>query len=115
MLSDVLNRYSDVESKDETVHILKHIFPRQFRLHNAFTSPVDPRESALPFKDYTLRASEIKRLLLTADGDIDHSRQAKVPKRLSGEVLRLVSRLRKLHRRCAYTQLLQHYCAMPVS
>lgn len=62
-----------------------------------FTSVVDSRESALPFKDYTLRESEIKRLLLTDDGEVDSSRQAKLPKRLAGEAIIHISRLRKLH------------------
>jgi telomerase reverse transcriptase len=84
-------------------------------LHNAFTSPIDPRESALPFKDYTLRESEIKKSLLNDSGEADPKKQSKIPKRLCGPPLELVRKLRRLHSRCAYAQLLRYYCALSVS
>ncbi len=78
-----------------------------------FTSTVDPRETVQPFKDYTLREQEIAR----------HQRQARsksagaalsptgcLPKRLRGQAFVLVRRLQKLHSRCCYNELLQHYC-----
>jgi len=55
----VLNRFSDIESDEHMIHVMKHIFPRQFGLHNVFTSNVDSREMARAFKDYTLREQEI--------------------------------------------------------
>jgi telomerase reverse transcriptase len=66
----------------------------------------------LPFKDYTLRESEIKRLILDKNGEIDPKKQARVPKRLLGQPLELIRKLRKLHSRCAYAQLLKYYCAL---
>ncbi|RPB11270.1 hypothetical protein P167DRAFT_230450 [Morchella conica CCBAS932] len=55
----VLNRYPDPSVNSHTVQILKYIFPRQFNLHNAFTSIVDRRETVQPLKDYTMREKEI--------------------------------------------------------
>ena len=54
VIIDVLNRYHDFNNPTQTVHVMKYIFPRQFGLHNVFTSPVDLRETVQPFKDYTL-------------------------------------------------------------
>ena len=56
---DVLNRYGDPNNIEHTIHVMKYIFPKQFGLHNAFSSAVDPRETVQPFKDYTLREREI--------------------------------------------------------
>ncbi|KIW03271.1 hypothetical protein, variant 1 [Verruconis gallopava] len=111
----VLNRYPDFRDKEQTVHVLKYIFPRQFGLHNVFTSAVDSRESALPFKDYTLREAEIKRLTMNQPRGRDSTLeqpQLKVPKRLAGDALELVGKMRKLHARCEYTQLLKYYCEL---
>lgn len=105
----VLNRCNDITNKEETIHILKYILPRQFRLHNVFTSPMDHRESALPFKDYTLRENEIKRKALA---DSDGKERSRVPKRLQGQPLELIQRLRKLHQKCPYTELFRYYCAL---
>ncbi|PCH03091.1 Reverse transcriptase [Penicillium occitanis (nom. inval.)] len=57
----VLNRFPDSSNLADTVHVMKYIFPRQFGLHNVFTSVVDSRETVQPFKDYTLREEEIAR------------------------------------------------------
>lgn len=58
---DVLNRYGSSDSVSQTLHVLKYIFPRQFGLHNVFTSVVDRYETSLPFKDYFTREEEIAR------------------------------------------------------
>ncbi|KAK2816774.1 hypothetical protein FQN49_007996, partial [Arthroderma sp. PD_2] len=94
----VLNRYPDANMA-HTVHIMKYIFPRQFGLHNAFTSTVDRTETAMPFKDYTLREKEIA----LKPGD-------KIPRRLRGRLVELVQKMQKRHSRCAYVELLRHYC-----
>lgn len=88
---------------------MMYIFPRQFGLHNAFTSMVDFRKTAQKFQDYTLREDEVSKLYPDGDGKLKHP----MPKRLWGEAKRLVERLQILHNRCSYSQLLQHYC--PVS
>jgi telomerase reverse transcriptase len=98
----VLNRLSDLESKDQDIHILKYIFPRQFNLHNVFTSSVDSRETTQPLKDYTLRESEIAK-----------NPSSKLPKRLRGHVLDLVRSMRKAHANMSYVELLRHYCPLP--
>ncbi|KAI9697650.1 MAG: hypothetical protein M1836_004600 [Candelina mexicana] len=99
-----------------TVHIMKYMFPRQFDLHNVFTSRVDTRETVQPFKDYTLREQEIARSL-NPSANIRQELtkktiepKVKVPRRLRGEVVRLVGKLQRLHSRCSYTELLKHYC-----
>ncbi|KAH7072960.1 hypothetical protein BKA63DRAFT_54667 [Paraphoma chrysanthemicola] len=112
----VLNRFPKRDERHQTIHILRYIFPRQFGLHNVFTSKVDPRETAMPFKDYTLREKEIHQSMCKALGGkaTDASEATKwksrVPKRLRGAPLVLMDRLRTLNHRCSYVELLRHYC-----
>ncbi|KAK2803650.1 hypothetical protein FQN51_003412 [Onygenales sp. PD_10] len=109
----VLNRYPDSTDGEHTVHIMKYIFPRQFGLHNVFTSSVNPKETVQPFKDYTLREEEITRAksLRSANSleTCSHTPE-KVPKRLRGELVALIQKLQKRHRLCSYAELLRHYC-----
>jgi telomerase reverse transcriptase len=99
---------------------MRYIFPRQFGLHNVFTSKIDTRETALPLKDYTLREKDIHQSMCKALGDKALNAQAAerwkthIPKRLRGEAHRLTDRLRVLHHRCSYTKLLRHYCPVQV-
>lgn len=118
---DVLNRFSDRSDPQQTIHIMRYIFPRQFGLHNVFTSTVDYRDTALPFKDYTLREKEIQQQFYreslkhkSADASIEGFK-AHVPKRLRGEATILVNRLRKLNQKCSYAELLRHYCPVEVT
>jgi len=94
---------------------MKYIFPRQFGLHNAFTSEVDPNETVQPFKDYTLREQEISRKFLNKRATCGRVPQPQVPKRLRGGPLKLVQQLQRLHGRCSYTELLSHYCPTGIS
>ncbi|KAL8713551.1 MAG: hypothetical protein Q9220_002413 [cf. Caloplaca sp. 1 TL-2023] len=106
----VLNRYSDPTNPAHTTHILKYIFPRQFGLHNVFTSYVDSRETIQPFKDYTLREQEITQQK-TRHSNPDVTRmQPSLPRRLRGTILKLTRKMQILHSRCAYYELLKHYC-----
>lgn len=117
---DVLNRLSDRSDQLQTILILRYIFPRQFGLHNAFTSKVDRRETAMPFKDYTLREKEIHQSMCRALGDkatdLEETRKWKtrVPKRLRGATVALIDRMRTLNHRCSYAELLRHYCPVEV-
>lgn len=83
-----------------------YMFPRQFGLHNAFTTEVDSKETVQPFKDYTLRENEIHAKFSIQD-------RVKVPKRLRKKASELVKKLQIQHNRCPYKALLDHYC--PVS
>lgn len=119
--ADVLNRFSNLEDQEQTVHVLRYIFPRQYGLHNAFTSKVDLRETAMAFKDYTSREKELH-LAMSRDLPEDVRTQAqvrkwrlRVPKRLRGDVVELVQKLRKLNQTCSYTELLRHYCPVEVN
>lgn len=115
----VLSRYLDVDDEQQTVHVLKYIFPRQFGLHNVFTSQTDFRDTALGFKDYTIREQEIhrsecrwkqrKEILLGPP----RAYQRPLPKRLRKQVVPLVRQLRKRHVKCSYASLLNHYCPTP--
>lgn len=110
----VLNRYSDLTDSKQTVHIMKHIFPRQFGLHNVFTSITDKSETAQEFKDYTFREHEIKfaehrRVQRTAAPP--PVKTSRMPKRLRGDTFQMVHKIRKRHSHCSYTQLLRHYCS----
>ncbi|KAK5663294.1 hypothetical protein OQA88_3721 [Cercophora sp. LCS_1] len=111
----VLNRFphrkpdseEDISKNDESVvHILMYMFPRQFGLHNVFTSVVDRQQTAQRFQDYTLREEEISK-------KYPKEKKRHVPKRLRGSLKHLVERLQVLHSRCSYASMLQHYC--PVS
>ncbi|EFX01630.1 telomerase reverse [Grosmannia clavigera kw1407] len=92
-----------------TVHMMMYMFPRQFGLHNVFTSVVDRATTAQRFQDYTLREAEIS-AKFGKIGWKDRSASVRIPKRLRGMAVHLVERLRKLHNRCSYYELLQHYC-----
>lgn len=85
---------------------MKYIFPRQFALHNVFTSTTDPRATTQPFKDYTFREAEIN--------GKQEANANKIPKRLRGELVRLVQNLQKRHQRCAYAELIKYYCPFEV-
>src|SRR5271170_7180304 len=102
----VLNRYSNFHSTEDTVHVMKYVFPRQLGLHNVFTCEVDKKETTQPFKDYTLRENEIAEISRAAQ-----HRTTKVPRRLRGGPFLLVRNLQKRHKICPYTQLLRHYCS----
>jgi telomerase reverse transcriptase len=113
-MTDVLNRFPNSRNLADTVHVMKYIFPRQFGLHNVFTSIVDSRETVQPFKDYTLREDEIARSKVT-QGSRFQQVIPKIPKRLRGGLLQLVQRLQKRSETCSYTELLRHYCPISVS
>jgi telomerase reverse transcriptase len=115
-LPDVLNRFPSKDQPaaagdrpdESVVHIMMYIFPRQFGLHNVFTSTVDRRQTSQKFQDYTLREEEIAGKLPPPAGGgkpVKH-----VPKRLRGDVVNLVRRLQVLHKRCSYAEMLHHYC-----
>lgn len=97
------------KSLDSTTRVMMYIFPRQFALHNVFTSHVDPMQTAQRFQDYTLREEEIVRNFRKSDGCTEVL-DVHVPKRLRGKLEYLVQRLQTLHARCSYAALLQHYC-----
>ncbi|OBT76587.1 hypothetical protein VF21_05363 [Pseudogymnoascus sp. 05NY08] len=88
-----------------TLQIIKYMFPRQFGLHNVFDSVVDFRETVHPFKDYTLREDEIRRLPPNHKGA-----STKIPRRLRGSLVTLVGKLQILHERCSYGQMVAYYC-----
>lgn len=100
---------SQAEQRGNTIKVMMYMFPRQFRLHNVFTSQVDHSQTAQRFQDYTLREEEIA-LAFPPKPDAPTAQLAKVPKRLRGEAGALVERLRILHGRCSYVELLGHYC-----
>ena len=105
---------------------MKYVFPRQFGLHNVFTSKTDNRETTQPFKEYVFREDEIaladkkrqcKRatFIANADNANDGPRAStKVPKRLRGAV-KLIQTLQNRNKKCAYSELLTHYCSREVS
>jgi telomerase reverse transcriptase len=110
-----LNRFRDFDDIEQTHHITKYVFPRQFGLHNVFTSALDPRETSQACKDYTLREKEILRRK-RADMLRNKAQAAnRVPKRLRGQAFALVHRLRKRHCRCSYSALLDRYCPVTPS
>ncbi|KAJ4338970.1 Telomerase reverse transcriptase [Ascochyta clinopodiicola] len=120
----VLNRFPRREDKQQAIQIMRYMFPRQFGLHNVFTSKVDARETAMPLKDYTLREKEIHQSMCRDLGDKIHKAdevakwKLRVPKRLRGDLVLMIEKLRILNQRCSYTEMLRHYCpveAIPLS
>lgn len=108
----VMSRYQRLDDHDETVHVMKYLFPRQFGLHNAFTSAIDVHDTSQPFKDYTIREPEIareraKRRYRPGQPPLPAD---KIPARLRGPCFYLVERIRKRHSRCSFAALLDHYC-----
>ena len=90
---------------------MKYIFPRQFKLHNVFTSKADDRETAHKLKDYTLRDREIAAAELECQRQHGAKRsRLKIPMRLRGAALSLVTKMQTLHSRCWYVKLLEYYC-----
>lgn len=109
----VLNRHPDVTDLKQSVHVMKHIFPLQFGLHNVFLGAVDRGEAGHEFKDYTLREQEItyeEHRNAYKYGTNSRMKHTRIPKRLRGEPFSIVQRIRKRHANCSYTQLLRHHC-----
>ncbi|KAF5623318.1 telomerase reverse transcriptase [Fusarium sp. NRRL 52700] len=72
----VLNRYKNAPMSNDleiqrqgTIKVMMYIFPRQFGLHNVFTSQVDPTITSQKFQDYTLREEEIASCLRTKQSE----------------------------------------------
>lgn len=95
---------------------MKYIFPRQFNLHNVFDSKIDHKDTALRFKDYTLREKEISQQFLVAEasGKSVKALKTSLPPRLRTTASELVEHLRKRHLRCPYVALIRHYCPVDV-
>lgn len=90
-----------------TLRVMMYMFPKQFGLHNVFTSRVNLKETSQRLKDYTLREDEIlEKFGRLGDDDVN----IKTPKRLRVRAMDLVRRLQILHQRCSYSRLLRHYC-----
>ncbi|KAI6350784.1 hypothetical protein MCOR25_010392 [Pyricularia grisea] len=91
--------------RGNTIHCMMYLFPRQFGLHNAFTSVVDHTQTSQRFQDYTLREEEIQQKYQGSSLG-----RVSIPKRLRGAPFHLVEKMQVLHRRCSYSALLKHYC-----
>lgn len=89
--------------------IMMYMFPRQFGLHNVFTSQVDFSKTSQKFQDYTLREEEIAPAFQPKPGQTG-IQMPKMPKRLRGDLEQLIERLQTHHGRCSYIELLRHYC-----
>ena len=109
----VFNRYNNLNEEEETRHVMKYVFPRQFGLHSVFTSETDRKDTTQQFKDYTLREQEITQSVQDwrrRRGSESGAIIPPVPKRLTGGLGHLIFRLRKKHKICSYASLLNHYC-----
>lgn len=110
----VFNRFPHHDNVKHVVHNMKYIFPRQFSLHNVFTSTIDSKETAQRFKDYTLREHEIAERKSSQAGRVvdlaNETQTAKVPTRLQCGPQTLVRKMLRNHHSCSYTQLLRYYC-----
>ncbi|OTB18263.1 hypothetical protein K445DRAFT_245460 [Daldinia sp. EC12] len=76
-----------LQNEAHTLRVMMYIFPRQFGLHNVFTSKVNFKETAQRLKDYTLREEEI----FEKFGRLNEStNRIKIPKRLRGTATELI-------------------------
>ncbi|BGP32724.1 Telomerase reverse transcriptase [Rhodotorula toruloides] len=96
------DKQSKAISQAPARHLAKYIFPRQFSLHNAFTSP-KPRSSLEVLPDYLDRELEIKKL-----------GSSKTPSRLKVALPHL-ERLALLSRRCNFRKVLDERCPSKVN
>ena len=99
---DLLSRLSSKDSNEQTIHVMKHIFPRQFGLRNVFAT-----------KGRLLDGNDIITSTHYCEGGGENN--LKIPKRLRGQAMELTRKMRLLHFRCPYKELLQHYCPAEVS
>lgn len=125
--SDVLNRYTSLDSEAQTVHVMNYIFPRQFGLQNVFSSTAAGNGRANYLTNAIFREQEISQLIEKEQlrrpvpkGDQPHADHeeaghTKLPKRLRGQARELIRRLRIRHSKCPYRQLLDYYCPDEVS
>lgn len=104
------NRSNAPRITNNALRIMMYIFPRQFGLHNAFTSHVDSTKTAQKFQDYTLREEEIFAKFPKVSAEDSQRLHVHVPKRLRGKAEHLVQRLQTFHARCSYAKLLEHHC-----
>ena len=115
---DVFNQFSSLCSTEQTIHVMKSIFPRQFGLANVFTPAGVRIEDRDRLRHGASREDEVYRRV-APQGDIKAQNgdraPTKLPKRLRGEAMELVRRMRVYHARCPYKKLLQHYCPVEVS
>ncbi|KAJ5147503.1 hypothetical protein N7526_000855 [Penicillium atrosanguineum] len=124
-VTHVFNRCSSLDSSAQTVHVMKYIFPREFGLNNVFTVSADSNSSVDMLSNHNRRESEIARddeqrrqRRCQSSGDqlraeLGGNLSEKVPKRLRGKAMELISRLRLNHARCSYGELLKYYCPDP--
>lgn len=103
--SHILIRLANIDSVKQDEILVKYVFPKQFRLHNVFTSTIDRKETVQSFKDYTYREDDPEW--------VDHRKAGRLPRRLRGGPFELVQKLRRRHSRSSYHQLLSHYCPIP--
>ncbi|KAL4754277.1 hypothetical protein BDW72DRAFT_149996 [Aspergillus terricola var. indicus] len=125
LTNHVLSRYHSSHSLQQTVHVMKYVFPRQFGLHNVFTSHSGYHENPLS-KNYSSREEEIARKegLGTARNQLrtwkfhaaagERQESIKIPRRLRGKPQELIRQLQNRSRRCCYKKLLQYYCSEEV-
>jgi telomerase reverse transcriptase len=112
----VLNRIVETGGCLLEEHILRYIFPREFGLHNVFTSATDRRDTSQPFKDYSDREQEIAHSICEwrrkrrKVKDTPNDARPPLPKRLRGDISQIVKRIFRRHTRCAYSTLLDRYC-----
>lgn len=123
----MLNRYTSLDSEAQTVHVMNYIFPQQFGLQNVFSSTPTSNSSATYLTNAIFREKEISQLIEKeklrrpapkgdqAHADHEEAAHTKLPKRLRGQPLELIRRLRASHSKCPYRQLLDYYCPDEVS
>ncbi|KTW32040.1 telomerase reverse transcriptase [Pneumocystis jirovecii RU7] len=95
-----LSRFNDSTNLSHSISLLVDIFPRQFHLHNVFTSIVDRKDTVQFLKDYTVKVCSSFHA---------GNRRISVPKRLR-KFLKILPVLQRRHKLCFYKIMLDYYC-----
>ncbi|GKZ38872.1 hypothetical protein AbraIFM66950_011420 [Aspergillus brasiliensis] len=98
--SHVLNRFPSSKSLVHTAHVLKYVFPKQFGLHNVFSSVSNGQD--MQFKDYAYREDEIAKSEKAKRARSQCAPEVAIPKRLQGKAVELVQQLQNRNKRCSY-------------
>ena len=106
----VLTRYSAVNNTQQTIEVMKYIFPRQFGLHNVFTPDHESKNGVHGFKHHTLREIEKNGLATRDTSAAGHQlKPESLPRRLRGATQNVVRKMRRNANRLPYAQLLRYY------
>ncbi|KAG4305064.1 hypothetical protein PORY_001234 [Pneumocystis oryctolagi] len=91
---------TDPNNLFHSIYLLVHIFPKQFHLHNVFSSFTDRKNNAQFLKDCTVKICGLSH---------DRKRKISIPKRLR-KFLKIIPSFQRRYKLCFYKVMLDYYC-----